>query len=326
MPQLHGDDGNSGLAPQGFGVWGDAQDGPGIVGTSAQGSGVFGESTRGAGVQGKGDDAGGVSGTSVNNAGVNGTSINSMGVQGYSVNGPGIVGTSEVHGVLGDSTNGNGVSGQSRNGTGVTGQGGTVPEAFNPAGYGVAGLGTDIGVYAHNQSVKGHDVYLATKDSAGAFYGDVLVLGTASVGVLEITGGADLAEAFPVADPVPVEPGTVVIIDDRHPGHVRPSDRPYDRKVVGVVSGGRRHEPGILLGGGGSSRHQTRIALTGRVFCKAEAVSGPIAVGDFVTTSPVTGHAMKAEDEGASRGAVLGKAMSRLSKGCGSILVFINLQ
>jgi hypothetical protein len=55
------------------------------------------------------------------------------------------------------------------------------------------------------------------------------VAGTASVEVLQITGGADLAESFPTTNATPLEPGSVLVIDPERPGNLRLSDCAYDR-------------------------------------------------------------------------------------------------
>jgi hypothetical protein len=152
------------------------------------------------------------------------------------------------------------------------------------------------------------------------------VNGTATVEILQITGGADLAEAFATDDAMVCEPGTVMVIDAARPGHLRISDRAYDRKVAGVVSGGGGLRPGLSLAGAGGSAETALVALAGRVVCKAEALSAPIEPGDLLTTSDVAGHAMRATDHAAASGAILGKAMSALPAGLGSVLVLVNLQ
>jgi hypothetical protein len=68
------------------------------------------------------------------------------------------------------------------------------------------------------------------------------------------------------------------------------------------------------------------VALTGRVYCKAEAISNPIEPGDLLTASDIRGHAMKAVDPEASHGVVLGKAMSALKGEKGLVLVLVSLQ
>jgi hypothetical protein len=152
------------------------------------------------------------------------------------------------------------------------------------------------------------------------------VKGAAIVEVLEITGGADLAEPFSVTDNAAAEPGTVVVIDEHCAGRLKVSDSAYDRKVAGIVSGGRGIRPGLTLTGRPASSPGVTVALTGRVYCKAEALSNPIEPGDLLTTSRLPGYAMKATDPAASQGAVLGKAMSPLNGGQGLILVLISLQ
>jgi hypothetical protein len=152
------------------------------------------------------------------------------------------------------------------------------------------------------------------------------VNGTATVDVLAITGGADIAEPFVVAEGAAVDPGTVLVIDSRHPGRLKISESAYDTKVAGVVSGARNLSPGLILDPRLESGERPVVALTGRVYCKAEALSAPIVPGDLLTTSAVAGHAMKATDTSAARGAVLGKAMSGLSEGTGMVLLLVNLQ
>jgi hypothetical protein len=152
------------------------------------------------------------------------------------------------------------------------------------------------------------------------------VNGTATVGVLQITGGSDLAEPFRVGDEAAAEPGTVMVIDEEHPGELKISANAYDRKVAGIVSGAGGTNPGLMMQQDAILAGKTPVALVGRVYCKAEAMSSPIEPGDLLTTSDISGHAMKARDEQASRGAILGKAMSSLKKDRGLVLVLVNLQ
>ncbi|MBU2573961.1 MAG: hypothetical protein KKH28_07800 [Elusimicrobia bacterium] len=151
------------------------------------------------------------------------------------------------------------------------------------------------------------------------------VNGKATVGVLEVTGGADLSEPFSVDESPRIEAGTVMAIDDLHPGALKISDAAYDRKAAGIVAGAGGLSPGLVLRQGSMPEAGTQVALAGRVYCKAEAVSGPIEPGDLLTTSTIPGHAMKAADRENCHGAILGKAMSRLKEGKGLVLVLVNL-
>ena len=64
------------------------------------------------------------------------------------------------------------------------------------------------------------------------------------------------------------------------------------------------------------------IAISGKVYCKAEAFSGPIKAGDLITTSNIPGYAMKVSDKELSQGAIIGKAMTELESGKGLDLGF----
>jgi hypothetical protein len=145
---------------------------------------------------------------------------------------------------------------------------------------------------------------------------------------LQITGGSDLSEQFDVHSPEnELLPGTVVCIDPRHTGHLTSSTRPYDRTVAGVVSGAGGIKPGMLMGQRGTQADGKHpVALTGRVFVKADASNGPIEPGDLLTTSATPGHAMKVTDHSRANGAILGKAMSALTEGKGMVLLLVSLQ
>ena len=68
------------------------------------------------------------------------------------------------------------------------------------------------------------------------------------------------------------------------------------------------------------------MALTGRVYALVDAEQGAIVPGDLITTSATAGHGMKAGDPTRSHGAIIGKAMTGLSKGRGLVLVLVALQ
>ncbi|MCB1126982.1 MAG: hypothetical protein KDM81_10825, partial [Verrucomicrobiae bacterium] len=68
------------------------------------------------------------------------------------------------------------------------------------------------------------------------------------------------------------------------------------------------------------------VALSGRVYVNANTTAGAIEPGDLLTTSGVPGEAMKAADPERSRGAILGKAMTRLDEASGTVLVLVTLQ
>ena len=148
---------------------------------------------------------------------------------------------------------------------------------------------------------------------------------TVSVKVLTITGGADVAEPFPMKEEK-LEKGSVVVIDAEHPGRLKRSTQAYDRRVAGIVSGANGINPGIALHQEGAMEGDQNIALSGRVYVEADASNGAIQPGDMLTTSDTPGHAMKGTDHARVQGAVIGKAMSALPEGSGMVLVLVTLQ
>jgi hypothetical protein len=147
-------------------------------------------------------------------------------------------------------------------------------------------------------------------------------------GVMEITGGSDLSEQFDVSSPDGnAQAGMVVCIDPEKPGALAVSREPYDRKVAGILSGAGGVEPGMMMAQDGSVADGGHpVALTGRVYCLADASQVPIEPGDLLTTSHRPGHAMKVRDYARAHGAVIGKAMTSLQGGQGLVLVLVNLQ
>jgi hypothetical protein len=135
--------------------------------------------------------------------------------------------------------------------------------------------------------------------------------------------GADCAEEFDLDEGQPLEAGTVMVISDEE--KLRPCTDAYDTKVAGVLSGAGDCRPGIILG---KQASQTRIplALTGKVYCKVDAHYALVALGDLLTTSPTSGHAMKATDPLEAFGAVIGKALRPLTDGQGLIPILVALQ
>jgi hypothetical protein len=155
--------------------------------------------------------------------------------------------------------------------------------------------------------------------------------GNVACKVLQITGGSDLSEQFDIRaikEDLPPSPGMVVSIDPESEGDLIISTKAYDRSVAGIISGAGGVKPGMLMGQEGSKADgASPVALTGRVYCWADASHGAIQPGDLLTTSNTPGHAMKVADYTKAQGAILGKAMSSLEEGeKGQILVLVALQ
>jgi len=159
-------------------------------------------------------------------------------------------------------------------------------------------------------------------------YGDYEGSGNSRIitDVLQING-ADLSEQFDISSDLPIEAGLVVSIDPANPGKLAVATDAYDKKVAGIVSGAGGVRTGLLMGQEGTlASGEHAVALTGRVWCHADASFGSVEPGDLLTTSTTPGHAMKAADETRSRGAVIGKAMTALERGTGMVLVLVQPQ
>jgi len=147
------------------------------------------------------------------------------------------------------------------------------------------------------------------------------------VTTLTVTGGSDLAEPFAIsAGEQPVAEGAVVVIDEANPGQLKLTDRPYDTRVAGVVSGANGIHPGIQMHQQGLLEGGRNVALTGRVYVQADTINGAILPGDLLTTSSTPGRAMRVSDHVRAQGAILGKAMTGLKAGPGMVLVLVTLQ
>ena len=136
--------------------------------------------------------------------------------------------------------------------------------------------------------------------------------------------GADYAEDFDVIGSDAAAPGTVMVLGDS--GGIRACDQAYDRRVAGVVSGAGGYKPAVILDRQISGKNRSPLALMGKVYCRVDAATAPIAVGDLLTTSSTPGHAMKAANATLAFGAVIGKALQPLAAGRGLVPILVTLQ
>jgi|GEM_PF-3899206 hypothetical protein len=143
-------------------------------------------------------------------------------------------------------------------------------------------------------------------------YGDGIFTGT-----LQTQTGSDFAEEFSTTENL--EPGTVVVMGDGGYKSVHPCDKEYDSTVVGIVS----NNPSIIAGRV-TSKHKAIVAMMGVVKVNVIDINGKISKGDRLTTSGISGYAMKADDS--KPGTIIGKALEDLTKKSGEINVLVNLQ
>jgi hypothetical protein len=220
--------------------------------------------------------------------------VSGVGVRGVSVSGVGVWATSETNEAIHAETNA------------------TIAAI---AAYNLNAAGSGFAIFGKKEGESGF---------AGFFDGNVWVSKKLSVGGDIVLANADCAEDFDIAELSNAEPGTVMVLDAE--GALKPSDRPYDKRVAGVISGAGNYKPGLILDKQKSDKNRMPIALMGKVYCKVDASYGAIEVGDLLTTSPTSGHAMRANDPLQAFGAVIGKALRPLATGQDLIPILIALQ
>lgn len=156
----------------------------------------------------------------------------------------------------------------------------------------------------------------------------------------------DLAETVEKSEDADLEKGDVVSINDE--GELVKASEKYDSEVAGVVSS----SPVIMMGAesGGvdfgenvaegksavveteEGKKEVPLALAGLVPVKASAVNGEIEEGDKLTTSGITGHAVKAEPLMTSNGrkvygsGIIGKALEPLEEGEEEIEMLVSVE
>jgi hypothetical protein len=139
-----------------------------------------------------------------------------------------------------------------------------------------------------------------------------------------ILANADCAEEFDVDPSQEVAPGSVVALNAD--GKLVATETPYDRRVVGVVSGAGSLRPGLVLDRRIGSTARLPVAIMGKVNCYVDAKVSPIGVGDLLTSSGTRGHAMKAEPGPDAYGALIGKALAPLRSGHGLMPILTALR
>jgi hypothetical protein len=142
--------------------------------------------------------------------------------------------------------------------------------------------------------------------------GDVAITGT-----LQTQTGSDFAEEFSVLSDL--EAGTVVTMAEEGYKSVRAANKAYDSQVVGIVS----DNPSIIAGRVESEK-KVVVAMMGVVSVKVSDINGEVRKGDLLTSSSISGYAMKAVDY--KPGTIIGKALEDLAGKSGNIKVLVNLQ
>jgi hypothetical protein len=184
--------------------------------------------------------------------------------------------------------------------------------------------GGNVGIGTTTPSAKLEVAGNVKLSSGGAFvFSDGTTQTTAWTGVL---CGGDYAESVDVSEKkAAYEPGDVLVIDKKNPGHFTKAAEPYSRLVAGIYS----TKPGVVglrSTDAEKAKDEIPMAMVGIVPTKVSAENGPIEPGDLLVTSSLPGYAMKATDFTRATGAMVGKALTALDSGNGVIDVLVSLR
>ena len=69
--------------------------------------------------------------------------------------------------------------------------------------------------------------------------------GTTKTKILEITGGSDVVEK--IDSEHNLQPGDIVVLDSDNEGKIKLTNKPYDKKVIGIISGANGVKSGLSL-------------------------------------------------------------------------------
>jgi hypothetical protein len=284
-----------------------------IVGLSTSGgantAGVYGEAaaTGGRGVHGEATSTTGAT------AGVRGVSLSN------NSNATGVFGL-----MMDAAATGAGVKGQNNgtSGYGVWGQGGAnahgvLGQTNGSSAYGVWAYNSGTGVALRAEG-SGNLIEAWSQSPVNVRFrvdnsGNVTADGTYT------SPAADFAEMLPASGEL--EAGDVLVVS--RDGTLTRSTEPFQPTVAGIHS----TKPAFLGGmvPGVTPENDVPLAVVGIVPVKASTENGPITPGAMLVASSTPGHAM-AGGANPPQGTVVGKALSGLESGTGTIRVLVILQ
>jgi hypothetical protein len=202
----------------------------------------------------------------------------------------------------------------------------------------VRGDGNVYGEAAFNASGADYAEYFDTFDT-GIESGDLVIATTTDANLMKaalteagLSSSSTSTIISALATSTPVSTTSVNTLKEDAPlvSAVMKSQRPYDNKIIGIVSSQAAFIGNNPSGRSDSNKFKKIVGLVGRVPVKATNENGEIHVGDFVTSSgQFNGYAMKATRSGYVLGMALEdfkpNASSTSVSGTvgGTVLVFI---
>jgi hypothetical protein len=312
------------------GVWGS---GPvfGVVGTSAAGTAVYGSAST------EGD---GVFGTSLNGRGVYGRSTNNFGVFGEGTSSYGGYFTSSAYragyfksfsnvkySLFVDSQDGPTQATAALNVVGTIRGEGNLVIAGSKAGYVV-----DEMQNADSVNLEPGDVVVIAEDSSAP------VLGKIPVPRIKLAANANDTAVVGVVD-------QIIYVPDEATRNAYEAQQQADHEAATRSRNDieSKHEPIVdmqnRISDEAGTLHPDSYATSASPggYCsvvtlgaykavKADASFGAIRAGDLLTTGSHAGYTMRVTDKAAASGAIIGKALSSLDKGIGTVTVMVTLK
>ena len=348
----------------GYGIIGTSQAGAGIYGYAQHGIGLYGASSSRIGVAGYSYSSTGVQAESIFGIGftaesydssaalfTNSNSSNTSDIVQVSNAGSGdginISASGIGRGLFSQTASGNSIYGGASSGIGVYGY-----SALGTGVQAISGNGTGLMVQTSSSSGKGAmfrngitantnsviTIETLSTGSLATFRSGTSMANLTNVARIDNTGrgffnggtqnsGADIAEAFDVADAISdYEPGDVLVIDTHHDRRVEKSDKAYSSLVIGVYA----TKPGVLLTEENIDTDisdKVPMGVVGVIPTKVCTDGGVIKRGDMLVTSSRKGVAMKADPDKIKTGQIIGKALQNYDgNDVGKINVFVNVK
>lgn len=178
------------------------------------------------------------------------------------------------------------------------------------------------------QNASGSDVFNVNTSTGQVCIGGTCT-GSETLGVIGTivasstisqNGSPDYAEDITATYPNTISAGDLVSADPNNPGQVILSSGAYDPNLMGAIS----THPGFIANAPATpDPSQVPLALVGRIPVKVNTENGPIAIGDYITSSDTPGVGMKATQAGPVIGVALGNYSG---SGTGTVLVYIEPQ
>ncbi len=131
---------------------------------------------------------------------------------------------------------------------------------------------------------------------------------------------AGLVELFEVDDEEYLAEGDLLVASPRGNGILSRCRTPYDRGVVGIVSG----NPALIFNNASEAVKKYPVVLAGKALVRADARKRKIKPGDLIVASDTPGCGMAGEIKGAEAiGTVIAKSLDSLDDGIGLIHAFV---